>query len=45
VGGINTLTARPDQKAVIYKGQLLVVEWGYTKDSVQIQYFNLSKFL
>ena len=41
---INTLTARPDQKAVIYAGQLLIVEWGYSKDSVQIQYLSLGKF-
>ena len=38
---IDTLTARPDQKAVVYEGQLLIVEWGYSRESVQIQYLSL----
>jgi len=43
VKDINTLTARPDQKAVIYEGQLLIVEWGYSRESVQIQYLILGE--
>ncbi len=42
---IDTLTARPDQKAVIYEGQLLIVNWGYSRDSVELQYLSLGMIL
>jgi len=41
VRDIDTLTARPGQKAKTYENQLLIVEWGYSKDSVEIQYLRL----
>ncbi len=44
VRDIKTLTARPNQKAAIYEEQLLIIEWGYSRDSVQIQYLSLSNF-
>jgi len=44
---IETLTAHPNQRAVVYKGQLLIIDWDYYNQSVEIQYQNLSnvKFL
>ncbi len=34
---IGTLTAGPDQRAVVHEGKLLIVNWDYSKDSVKIQ--------
>ncbi len=38
---IGTLTARPNQRAVVYKGQLLIIDWNHVDDEVYIQYQNL----
>jgi len=42
VKDIGTLTASPNQRAVIYKNQLLIVDWSYPNQSVDIQYHNLN---
>ncbi len=44
-GNRGLLTAGPNQRAVIYERQLLIVDWDYSKDSVKIQYVNLGKFV
>ena len=41
---IGTLTARPNQRAVIYKGQLLIIDWDYLTQTIGIQYHTLSNF-
>jgi len=38
---IGTLKAGPNQRAVVYKDQLLIVKWNYPEESVNIQYQNL----
>ncbi len=42
---IGTLTARPDQRAVVYKGKLLIIDWHCDKysHSIEIQYQDLGK--
>jgi len=42
VKDIGTLTASPNQRAIIYKNQLLIVDWSYPNQSVDIQYHNLN---
>jgi len=43
VKDIGTLTAGPNQRAVVYKNQLLIIDWSYPDQSVDIQYQNLNK--
>jgi len=39
---IGSLTAGPNQRAVVYKNQLLIVDWSHPQQSVTIQYQNLN---
>jgi len=41
VKDIGTLTARPNQRAVIYKGQLLIIDWDFLTQTIGIQYHSL----
>ncbi len=41
VRDVKDLIAGPKQKAVIYKDQLLIIDWNYSRTSVDIQYFSL----
>jgi len=38
---IGTLTARPNQRAIVYKNQLLIIDWSYSDRAVKIQYQDL----
>ncbi len=37
-----SLSARPNQRAVIYKGQLLIIDWDALTQTIGVQYQTLS---
>ena len=41
---IESLTARPNQRAVIYKGKLLIIDWDALTQTIGIQYHALSNW-
>ena len=40
---VGSLTAEPNQRAVVYNEQLLVINWSFPTQTIQVQEKNLSR--
>jgi len=42
IKNIGELAAHPNQKIVVYKGELLVINWNFPTQQIKIQYYDLN---